>query len=102
MNGRFSEFMQEIAAESPVNEVVLLLALKANEQAWKKAQQLGETPEEEYIKAIAANRVDAYMAAMSHLENALRLKPELKEIAKVDGDLIELFEELEENNETEQ
>ena len=48
---------------------------------------------------MAANRVDEYMAAVSHLENALRLKPELEEIAKIDGDLIDLMEEREEEEE---
>lgn len=100
LNGRYADVMQEIASESPVNEVVLLLCIKANEQAWKKAQKLGNTAEEEYIKAIAAYRVDDYIAAIAHLKNALSLKPELRETAKVDGDIIELFEELEaENNE---
>lgn len=94
-NGRYSDAIGEIAAESPINEVVLLLALKSNDQAWRKAQMLGNSAEEEYLKAIAANRVDEYMSAMSHLETALRLNPELKEIAKIDGDLIELLEELE-------
>ena len=95
-NGRYEGAMQEVAAESPVNEVVILLALKANDQAWRKASKLGGSAEEEYLKAVAANRVDEYMAAVSHLENALRLKPELIEIAKLDGDLIDLMEELEE------
>ncbi|MDE5928070.1 MAG: hypothetical protein K2G98_06305 [Duncaniella sp.] len=95
-NGRYEGAMQEVAAESPVNEVVILLALKANDQAWRKASKLGDSAEEEYLKAVAANRVDEYMAAVSHLENALRLKPELKEIAKIDGDLIDLMEEREE------
>lgn len=95
-NGRYEGAMQEVAAESPINEVVILLALKANDQAWRKAAKLGDSAEEEYLKAIAANRVDEYMAAVSHLENALRLKPELKEIAKIDGDLIDLMEEREE------
>lgn len=95
-NGRYEGAMQEVAAESPVNEVVILLALKANDQAWRKASKLGGSAEEEYLKAVAANRVDEYMAAVSHLENALRLKPELKEIAKIDGDLIDLMEEREE------
>lgn len=98
-NGRYEGAMQEVAAESPVNEVVILLALKANDQAWRKASKLGDTAEEEYLKAVAANRVDEYMAAVSHLENALRLKPELKEIAKIDGDLIDLMEEREEDEE---
>lgn len=95
-NGRYEGAMQEVAAESPVNEVVILLALKANDQAWRKASKLGGSAEEEYLKAVAANRVDEYMAAVSHLENALRLKPELIEIAKIDGDLIDLMEEREE------
>ncbi len=98
-NGRYEEAMQEVAAESPINEVVILLALKANDQAWRKASKLGGSAEEEYLKAVAANRVDEYMAAVSHLENALRLKPELKEIAKIDGDLIDLMEEREEEEE---
>lgn len=94
-NGCYQEVMQEVSAESPVNEVVMLLAIKANDQAWRKAQLLGNTAEEEYLKAIAANRVDEYMSAVDHLENAFRLKPELREIARVDGDLIELLEDLE-------
>ena len=98
-NGRYENAMQEVAAESPINEVVILLALKANDQAWKKASKLGSSAEEEYLKAVAANRVDEYMAAVSHLENALRLKPELEEIAKIDGDLIDLMEEREEEEE---
>lgn len=98
-NGRYEGAMQEVAAESPINEVVILLALKANDQAWRKASKLGGSAEEEYLKAVAANRVDEYMAAVSHLENALRLKPELKEIAKIDGDLIDLMEEREEEEE---
>ena len=98
-NGRYEDAMQEVAAESPINEVVILLALKANDQAWRKAAKLGGSAEEEYLKAVAANRVDEYMAAVSHLENALRLKPELKEIAKIDGDLIDLMEEREEEEE---
>ncbi|MCM1349274.1 MAG: carboxypeptidase-like regulatory domain-containing protein [Firmicutes bacterium] len=96
-NGRYTDAIQEIADESPVNEVVLLLALKSNDLAWRKAQQLGNSAEEEYLKAIAANRVDEYMAAINHLERALRLNPKLRETALVDGDIIELLEDLEDS-----
>lgn len=95
-NGRYENALQEVAAESPVNEVVILLALKANDQAWRKAEKLGDTAEEEYLKAVAANRVDEYLAAVEHLDRALELKPELREIARIDGDLIELMQEKEE------
>lgn len=101
-NGRFYDVMQEVAAESPINEVVLLLAIKANDKAWEKAEKLGNSANEEYLKAIAANRVDEYIAAHSHLENAIRLDPRLREVAKVDGDLIELIEEIEQSQEAEQ
>lgn len=95
-NGRYENALQEVAAESPVNEVVLLLCLKANDQAWIRAQRLGDTAEEEYIKAIAAYRVDEYLAAVAHFDKALELKPELREVARIDGDLIELLKEKEE------
>lgn len=101
-NGRFQDVMQEVAAESPINEVVLLLAIKANDKAWEKADKLGNSAEEEYLKAIAANRVDQYMAASSHLENAIRLDPKLRDVAKVDGDLIDLIEDLEQSKQEEE
>lgn len=95
-NGRYEDALQEVAADSPVNEVVILLALKANDHAWRKAEKLGDTAEEEYLKAVAANRVDEYMAAVEHLDRALELKPELREVARIDGDLIDLMQEKEE------
>ena len=94
-NGRYENAIQEVSAESPLNEVIMLLCLKANDQAWRKAQQLGGSANEEYIKAVAANRVDEYMSAINHIENAFRLDPHLREVAKVDGDLIELLEDVE-------
>lgn len=94
-NGRYQDAVQEVSAESPINEVVMLLCLKANDQAWNKAQKLGNTAEEEYLKAVAANRVDEYMSALNHLEAAFRLDPSLREVAKVDGDIIELLEDVE-------
>lgn len=93
MNGRYREVMQEISEDSPFNEVLLLLAIKADDQAWKKAQNLGGSAREEYVKAVAANRVDQYMAAINHLENALSLDPSLREVARVDGDVLDLLED---------
>lgn len=98
LNGRYLDVMQEISEDSPINEVLLLLAIKANDQAWEKAQRLGDSAKEEYIKAIAANRTDHYMAASTHLENALRLDPELIEIARVDGDVLDLLSDESDNN----
>lgn len=94
LNGRYVDVMQEISEDSPLNEVLLLLALKDNDTAWERAQKLGDTAIEEYIKATAANRVDSYLDAVVHLENALRLDPSLRDVARVDGDLTDLLEDV--------
>ncbi|MCM1406815.1 MAG: hypothetical protein NC210_10360, partial [[Clostridium] fimetarium] len=95
LNGHYVDVMQEISEDSPFNEVLLLLALKDNETAWQKAQKLGDSALEEYIKATAANRVDNYLEALVHLENALRLDSSLRDVARVDGDLSDLIEDVE-------
>lgn len=93
LNGRYHEVMQEISEDSPLNEVLLLLAVKDNEHAYNRAQKLGGSAIEEYVKAVAANRLDDYITAISHLENALALDPSLIEVARVDGDVVDLLDE---------
>lgn len=92
LNGKYIEVMQELANESPFTEVLLLLAVKADDEAWNKAKLLGGSAKEEYIKAICANRMDLYTEAIDHLNNALRLDPELRQIARIDGDVMDLLE----------
>lgn len=93
LNGRYMDVAQEISNDSPLNEVVLLLSIKSNDEAWRKAQALGNSAVEEYVKAIAANRTDHYMAAIGHIEKALALDPSLLELARVDSDVIDLLTE---------
>ncbi len=100
LNGRYQEVVQEVSEDSPINEVLLLLALKDNEQAWESAKKLGDSAIEQYIKATAANRVDEYSIALIFLENALHLDPSLRDVARVDGDMTELLEDLEGESET--
>ena len=45
---------------------------------------------EYYIKAIAANRLEKIGDAIMSIEQALELDPSLLEVAKVDGDIIDL------------
>lgn len=97
LNGRYMDVAQEISADSPINEVVLLLSIKSNDEAWRKAQALGDSAIEEYIKAIAANRTDNYMAAIGHLDKALALDPSLIDLARVDGDVVDLLTEEQKN-----
>ncbi len=99
LNGKYRQVMTEICEDSPINEVVILLALKDNAQAWRRAQKLGNSANEEYIKAIAANRVDEYLLAVTHLGNALRQDPTLIEIAKIDGDINGILDDIDQNSE---
>ena len=92
MNGNYQEALNRYAKDGGINEVVLLLALKRNEEAWEKAKLLpADSAKAEYLKAVAANRLDRIMDAMNHLENAFELDPSLKEIAKADGDIMDLL-----------
>lgn len=93
LKGNYKEVISEISADSPLNEVLLLLAMKENQGAAFSAQSLGNSAVEEYVKAIAANRLDDYETATTHLNNALRLDPSLIEIAKVDGDVLDLLDQ---------
>ena len=52
-----------------------------------------ETAREYYIKAIAANRLEKIGDAIMSIEKALELDPSLLEVAKVDGDIIDLLPE---------
>jgi hypothetical protein len=74
----------------PFNEVLLLLAMKRNEEAWDKAKNLGNTAKELYIKAVAANRL-AMLEAYDYIAFALQLDPSLRAIAENDADVKEIL-----------
>lgn len=94
LNGNYEKAYAEYAPEGGINEVVLLLALKRNVEAWEKAKELPENvAKHEYVKAIAANRLDNVTEAMKHIKKALELDPSLKEIAFIDGDIVDLLQE---------
>ncbi|MDE6126221.1 MAG: hypothetical protein K2G30_04625, partial [Muribaculaceae bacterium] len=67
----------------------------SNDTAVERASKLGDSAVEEYVKAIATNRKDMYIEALVHLENALRLDPSLRDVARVDGDVAELLQDIE-------
>lgn len=91
-NGDFELGYEKIAERGGINEVLLLLAMKRNEEAYKKAEQLpGDIAVNEYVKAIAANRLDKVGNAIMYLENALMLDPYLREVASIDGDVNDLL-----------
>ena len=91
LNGNYEEALATFGQEGGINEVVLLLALKRNDEAWEKAQNLPETARSEYVKAIAANRLDKVMDAFNHIDRAFELGPSLRAVAKVDADVMDLL-----------
>ena len=92
--GYYNDAFEKVAATSPFNEVVMLLAMKKNQEAWDKISTMEvETAREYYIKAIAANRLEKIGDAIMSIEKALELDPSLLEVAKVDGDIIDLLPE---------
>ena len=46
-----------------------------------------------YIKAVAANRVDEVVLALSYLESAFKKDPSLRDVASVDGDVLDLLQQ---------
>lgn len=96
-NGNFQEAYDRFASKGGINEVVLLLAMKRNEEAWEKAQAL---PDDEaksyYLRAVCANRMDLIVEAAAFLKQAVARDPELMNVARIDGDVSDLVEQLEE------
>lgn len=92
LNGDYEMSFGPIASYSDFNEVLMLLAMKNNDDAWAKAKRLNSgTAKEFYIKAVAANRTENVVEAMAYMEQAFALDPSLKEVAKIDGDLLDLL-----------
>lgn len=94
MAGYHNEAFDKIVATGLFNEVVMLLAMKRNQEAWDKASALNTgTAREYYLKAIAANRLEKVGEALMNIEKALSLDPSLLEVARLDGDIIDLLPE---------
>ncbi|GAB6866708.1 carboxypeptidase-like regulatory domain-containing protein [Bacteroides acidifaciens] len=92
--GYYKDAFEKVAATSPFNEVVMLLAMKRNEEAWEKISAMNVTTAREYyVKAIVANRLEKVGDAIMSIEKALELDPSLLETARVDGDIIDLLPE---------
>lgn len=90
--GYHNESFDAVAATSPLNKAVMLLAMKRNEEAWQQLKSMTiQTAQEYYVKAIAANRLDNVTDAMICINKALELDPKLIEVARVDGDIIDLL-----------
>lgn len=93
LNGKYEEAYPVIAAQGGINKAVLLLCMKQNKEAWDTLKDLtDQSAHAEYLRAIAANRLSMMNEALIHFNNALKLDPSLEEIAKKDGDVMDLLE----------
>ena len=76
--------------------MVLLLALKRNEEAFDKTDELPDEALTYYLRAIAANRLDKITDAFANLKKAFAADPKMKDVARIDGDVTDLLQQLEE------
>lgn len=100
-NGNFQAAYDRFASRGGTNEVVLLLALKRNEEAFEKAEELPDEAMAFYLRAVAANRLDKIADAFSNLKKAFATDPKLKDVARIDGDVTDMLQQLEEEEKEE-
>ena len=95
-NGNFQMAYDHFASRGGTNEVVLLLALKRNEEAFDKTDELPDEALTYYLRAVAANRLDKITDAFANLKKAFAADPKLKDIARIDGDVTDMLQQMEE------
>lgn len=93
--GNYAKAYEYFAPQGGINEVALLLALKRNEEALEKIEELPESALTFYLKATACNRLDKLMEAYAYLKRAFNEDSELRKMARTDGDVIDLLEGIE-------
>lgn len=94
-NGDFEPAYEYFSPYGGINEVVLLLCLKRNEQAWEKAQKLSASDAvSDYLRAVCTNRLNMFTEAIAYLKKAVNEDPSLMDIASIDGDVTDIVSQL--------
>lgn len=96
-NGHYQRAYDRFASRGGTNEVVLLLALKRNEEAFDKTDALPDEALTYYLRAVAANRTDNVTDAFVNLKKAFAADPALKDVARIDGDVTDLLQQIEDD-----
>ena len=92
-NGHFLEAYPVMAQTGDRNHVLILLAMKENEEALELAQKLPDDKADNiYIRAICLNRLERSVEAEAALKKAIKMDPSLLKIAEIDGDVNSLLE----------
>ncbi|MGL5683321.1 MAG: carboxypeptidase-like regulatory domain-containing protein [Marinifilaceae bacterium] len=95
LNGDYTTYFDYIVSKGGLNEVLLLLVKKENEKALQKAKLLSnDVAVHNYVRAVAANRLDMIPEALNYMRVALSQDASLRGIAEVDGDVVDLIEIL--------
>ena len=99
LNGRFDGYYETVAKTGLRNELVMLLAMKRNDEALKLSKQL---PDDQalthYLRAICLNRLEEVSDAYDELRKALDMDPSLKQVAHADGDVNDLLLDSKDNH----
>lgn len=96
MNGRYADAYNYFGNTNSINKAILLLCLRKNEEAWEFLQTFpDESAETDYVRAIAANRLNDTNNAIVYMQRALTKKPELHKILEIDGDVLDLKDLIE-------
>ncbi len=101
MTGKYEEALPVIEPMGGLNEVLLLLCLNRDKEAFDKAKMLTEDPKYAqnakvwYIYATCANRLDDLTWAQIALTNAVTIDRSLLNIARIDSELLDLVEIVE-------
>ena len=99
LNGRFEGHYETIARTGLRNQLVVLLAMKRNEEALKVSRQL---PDDDalthYLRAVCLNRLEQMSDAYDELTKAIQMDPSLKQVAHTDGDVNDLLLDSNDNN----
>lgn len=92
LNGRYEENFKTVAQTGLRNELIMLLAMKRNNEATELSKKL---PEGEaltyYLRAVCLNRMGDYTEAYDELKKALEMDPSLEKTAYIDGDVNDLL-----------
>lgn len=93
LNGNYSqENFETIAATGLRNEVVMLLAMKRNKEALKKAKGLPDNEAlSHYLMAVCYNRNEQPVEAYTELKKSFAMDPKLERTAYTDGDVNDLI-----------
>ncbi len=99
LNGRYDEMLPYFSERGGLNEVLILLCMKRNEEAFEKMKtlmgsdpMLGASAVHNYVLALCGNRNEDLTIAMVHLQIAISIDPSLAEIAKIDSDVTDIYE----------